>query len=60
VAGRSDPVGTLERVTEVAEGVRDGRLVVLDGPHMILLEEPAAFAAVVRDHVRWSRGREAA
>jgi pimeloyl-ACP methyl ester carboxylesterase len=60
VAGRSDPVGTLERVTEVAEGVRDGRLVVLDGPHMILLEEPAAFAAAILDHLAWSREREAA
>jgi hypothetical protein len=47
-------------VTEVAEGVRDGRLVVLDGPHMILLEEPAAFAAAILDHLAWSRGREAA
>jgi pimeloyl-ACP methyl ester carboxylesterase len=60
VAGRADPVGTLERVTELAEGVRDGRLVVIDGPHMILLEEPAAFAAAVLDHLAWSRERAAA
>jgi pimeloyl-ACP methyl ester carboxylesterase len=60
VAGRSDPVGTLERVTEIADGVRDGRLVVIDGPHMILLEEPAAFAAAILDHLAWSRDRAAA
>jgi 3-oxoadipate enol-lactonase len=60
VAGRSDPVGTLERVAEIAEGVRDSRLVAIEGPHMILLEEPAAFSEAILDHLAWSRERVAA
>jgi pimeloyl-ACP methyl ester carboxylesterase len=51
ILGSSDPVGTLERVQEVADGVRRGRLVVIDGPHMIHLEQPAAFAGALRDHL---------
>jgi pimeloyl-ACP methyl ester carboxylesterase len=51
VLGTSDPVGTPERLEEVAHGVRRGRLVALEGPHMIHLEQPAAFARAVRDHL---------
>jgi pimeloyl-ACP methyl ester carboxylesterase len=51
ILGTSDPVGTRERVEQVATGVRNGRLVVLEGPHMLHLEQPAAFAAAVRDHL---------
>jgi 3-oxoadipate enol-lactonase len=51
ILGASDPVGTRERVAEVAAGVRHGRLVELDGPHMIHLEQPAAFAGAIRDHL---------
>jgi pimeloyl-ACP methyl ester carboxylesterase len=51
VVGASDPVGTPERVRVVADGVRRGRLVTLDGPHMIHLEQPAAFGDAVREHL---------
>jgi pimeloyl-ACP methyl ester carboxylesterase len=51
ILGTSDPVGTPERLEEVAAGVRDGRLVALDGPHMLHLEQPRAFAAAVREHL---------
>jgi 3-oxoadipate enol-lactonase len=51
ILGTSDPVGTPDRLEEVANGVRRGRLVILDGPHMLHLEQPAAFARAVRDHL---------
>ena len=60
ILGASDPVGTPERVGEVAAGVRRGRLVTLDGPHMIHLEQPAAFAGAVRDHLARLDDRAAA
>ena len=51
IVGLSDPVGTRERLEEVATGVRDGRLVELEGPHMLHLEQPAAFSHAVREHL---------
>lgn len=51
IAGASDPVGTLERVGQVAGGVRNGRLVTLDTGHMPHLQEPAIFAAALREHL---------
>ena len=51
IAGVSDQVGTPERVGEVADGVRDGRLVTLDTGHMPHLERPSAFAAALREHL---------
>lgn len=59
IAGTSDPVGTPERLREVADGVRNGRLLELDGPHMIQLEQPAAFAGAVRNHLAWLDDRMA-
>ena len=51
VAGASDPVGTPERVGEIAGAVRHGRLVTLDTGHMPHLQEPAAFSAALREHL---------
>jgi pimeloyl-ACP methyl ester carboxylesterase len=51
ILGTADPVGTPERLEEVAAGVRNGRLVELDGPHKLHLEQPEAFASAVRDHL---------
>ena len=53
IVGASDPVGTPERVRQVADGVQRGRLLVLDGPHMIHLEQPAAFGGALHDHLAW-------
>lgn len=50
IAGASDPVGTPERVGELADGVSGARLVVLDTGHMPHLERPSAFAAALREH----------
>lgn len=60
ILGTSDPVGTPERLGEMAAGVRDGRLVRLEGPHMLHLEEPAAFARAVGDHLARVETAEAA
>ncbi|MBO0837041.1 MAG: alpha/beta fold hydrolase [Actinobacteria bacterium] len=49
-ADRSSPVAALERI---ASGVERGRLRVLKGPHMLQLEEPAAFTAAVEEHLAW-------
>lgn len=51
ILAAADPVGTAERVGEVATGVRHGRLVKLEGPHMIHLEQPVAFAGAIRNHL---------
>lgn len=60
VLGTSDPVGTRARVSEVANGVRHGRLVELEGPHMLHLEQPDTFAHAVHDHLAALGGVEAA
>jgi pimeloyl-ACP methyl ester carboxylesterase len=57
VLGASDPVGTFERLREVADGIRGSRLVTLDGPHMIQLEEPEAFGAALASHLAWADER---
>jgi pimeloyl-ACP methyl ester carboxylesterase len=49
--GTADPVGTRERLEEVANGVRRGQLVEIEGPHMLHLEQPVAFAHALRDHL---------
>jgi pimeloyl-ACP methyl ester carboxylesterase len=51
VAGNSDPVGTAERVRELAEGIAGAREITIEGPHMIQLEQPAAFGAALREHL---------
>ena len=51
VAASDDPVGTPERVKEMADGIRGSSMVVIPGPHMIHLERPAEFGAVVADHL---------
>jgi 3-oxoadipate enol-lactonase len=53
VAGSADTASPVARTQEVAERVQNSRFVVLDGPHMMHLERPAEFSAVVRDHLRW-------
>lgn len=56
VAGRSDPVGTPERVRELTDGIAGAKMVTIEGPHMIHLESPAEFGAVVRDHLERAGG----
>ena len=51
LAGRQDVSTTPEQGETIAAAVPGARLVVLDGPHMLFLEDGPAFAAEVRDHL---------
>ena len=51
VAGAEDLATPPDSLREIADGVQDGRLVVLDGvAHLAPVEAPAAVARLVRDH----------
>jgi 3-oxoadipate enol-lactonase len=51
VAARSDQSAPPERVRLLAAAIPGARLKLLDGPHMIHLENPAAFSAVLAAHL---------
>jgi 3-oxoadipate enol-lactonase/4-carboxymuconolactone decarboxylase len=52
VAGSTDPTTTPEMLREIAEQVKDGRYVELDGvSHLAPAEAPAVVARLVRQHV---------
>jgi 3-oxoadipate enol-lactonase/4-carboxymuconolactone decarboxylase len=52
VAGSEDVATPVETLREIADGVKEGRLVVLDGvAHLAPAEEPVAVAGLIRDHV---------
>ncbi|HVT67735.1 MAG TPA: alpha/beta fold hydrolase, partial [Trebonia sp.] len=51
VGGRSDQSAPPERVRRLAAAIPGARLEMLDGPHMIHLENPAAFSAVLAAHL---------
>lgn len=51
VAGRADVVTPAARLAEIAEGVKDGRLVELDGvAHLAPAEAPEVVARLLREH----------
>lgn len=52
VAGAADVATPTDKLREVADGVEDGRLVVLDGvAHLAPAEVPETVARLVREHV---------
>jgi 3-oxoadipate enol-lactonase len=51
VAARSDVSAPIERVQRLAEAIPGARLEILDGPHMIHLENPAAFSRALSAHL---------
>jgi 3-oxoadipate enol-lactonase / 4-carboxymuconolactone decarboxylase len=52
VAGAADVATPTERLREIAEGVKDGRLVELDGvAHLAPAEAPDVVAGLIRRHV---------
>jgi 3-oxoadipate enol-lactonase len=52
IAGRSDQSAPPERVRRLAAAIPGARLEMLDGPHMIHLENPAAFSAALAAHLK--------
>jgi 3-oxoadipate enol-lactonase / 4-carboxymuconolactone decarboxylase len=51
VAGSADVATPVEKLREIADGVRHGRLVVLDGVgHLAPIERPADVARLIADH----------
>ena len=51
LAGRQDVSSPPEQAEAIASAVPGARLVVLNGPHMLFLEDGPAFGAEVRDHL---------
>lgn len=58
VAGSLDAASPPARSEEIARGVQNGRLVVAEqAPHMIHLECPEQFSALVEEHLGWAHGQ---
>jgi 3-oxoadipate enol-lactonase len=51
IAGLQDVAATVERCAEIATLIPRARLVTMPGPHMLALEQGAAFSEVVRVHL---------
>jgi pimeloyl-ACP methyl ester carboxylesterase len=51
IAASSDASGPVQRVRRLAEAIPRARLEILDGPHMIHLENPVAFSAALAAHL---------
>jgi len=52
VAGAEDVTTTVENLREIADGVKDGRLEVLDGvAHLAPAEAPEVVARLIREHL---------
>jgi 3-oxoadipate enol-lactonase len=51
VAGSDDGAAPADRMRLLADGLPDARLVVLDGSHMLMLENPRDFSAELARHL---------
>lgn len=49
IAGRHDPVTTVEDAERLGAGIRHARVTVLDASHISNIEAPAAFTGVLRE-----------
>lgn len=54
VAGHIDVATPVSTVAEIWKRLKRARLSVLAGPHMLHLENPAAFSAAVKEHLTWA------
>lgn len=52
IAGRHDPVTTVEDARQLGAGIRDARVEVLEASHISNLEAPAAFTAALRSFLQ--------
>jgi 3-oxoadipate enol-lactonase len=46
---------TLESKEALAASLPHGRLLVIDGPHMVQLARPADFAGALKEHLEWAQ-----
>jgi 3-oxoadipate enol-lactonase len=51
VAGTDDAAASVERVRGISDRVPGARFLVMEGPHMMLLEQPVAFGEALADHL---------
>jgi 3-oxoadipate enol-lactonase / 4-carboxymuconolactone decarboxylase len=59
VAGAHDIASPVEALTTIADGVADGRLVVLEGvAHLAPVEAPDRVATLLRDHLKTPEAQE--
>jgi 3-oxoadipate enol-lactonase len=56
IAGDRDAASPIARGEEIADRVPNSRLVILEGPHMMHLENPAGLSAAIAEHLRWALG----
>jgi pimeloyl-ACP methyl ester carboxylesterase len=60
LGGKHDSGTGPEKVAALAAAIPGSRLEFIDGPHMVMLEESAAFAEAVIRHLDWVDGGRAA
>jgi 3-oxoadipate enol-lactonase len=53
LAGSDDSASPVARSRLIADRVPDARFAEIDGPHMMPLERPEAFGAVLAEHLAW-------
>jgi 3-oxoadipate enol-lactonase len=58
LGGRYDVAATPAAVTALQALLPNSRLAFIEGPHMLPLENPAEFAAAVRQHLDWVASQE--
>jgi 3-oxoadipate enol-lactonase len=56
IAGTGDKASSEDGLRTIAETIPGGRFTAIDGPHMLPLEQPARFAALVAEHCAWVDG----
>jgi pimeloyl-ACP methyl ester carboxylesterase len=54
VHAADDVAGPVQAKAAMVEQMPHGRLVVIPGPHMVQLENPAGFAQAVTGHLDWA------
>jgi len=58
IAGRYDVVNALEKQRALCDALPDARLAIIEAQHMAPLDNPAAFAQAINEHVEWAESRE--
>lgn len=57
IAGSADVSSPPARMAELKQRLPDCRLEIVNGPHMLMLENPAEFTRAIMGHLEWVAGR---